>query len=88
VSIQLCTRSRLRRKTKPVSGCALPVESGDGLWRTVEKRGKLPRRRPQTRNAQNPALSSYRPMAADAVGRVGYENRLPARVSHWQSRNI
>jgi hypothetical protein len=36
VSIQLCTRSRLRRKTKPVSGCVLPVESSDGLWRSEE----------------------------------------------------
>jgi hypothetical protein len=38
VLVQLCTRSRPRRKAKPVPNCAHPVESGGGLWRIVEKR--------------------------------------------------
>ena len=37
---KLCTRTGLGRNSKPFALCVHPVESGGGLWRTVEKRGK------------------------------------------------
>src|SRR5208282_3862368 len=65
--LKLCTRTCLRCNSKPVPFCAHlcahPVETSGGLWRTVEKRGKLPRRkfrrRSQTGSEHEPALSSH-----------------------------
>jgi hypothetical protein len=42
VYFRLCTRTRLRRNSKLFPLCAHPVETCSELWRTVEKRRKLP----------------------------------------------
>jgi hypothetical protein len=41
VYLRLCARTGLYRNSKPFPLCAHPVESGGGLWRIAEKRGKL-----------------------------------------------
>src|SRR5271170_3077641 len=72
--IRLCTRTCLCRNSKPFALCVHPVESGGGLWRSGEKRGKS-RRRARTRTGQNLALSTHILITADAGGRFRCQNR-------------